>query len=159
MQDIYQVLKDLKIDYVRHDHPAVYTVDEAQEYYDKMNGAHTKNLFLRNKKGNKHFLVSVPADKRVDIKSLSDKLGTGRLSFASSERLKKYLDLTPGSVTLLSVINDESHEVQVVIDNEIWQSDIICCHPNTNTATLEMKCEDLQKLFEHTGHEVIFLEL
>lgn len=159
MSDIYEILDGLEIDYVRYDHPAVFTVEEAEEHRVEMNGAHTKNLFIRNKKGDRHYLVTVPAEKRVDIKTLQAMLNESKLSFASPERLLEHLGLTPGSVSLLGLVNNTRKDVVVIIDSELWQNERICCHPNINTATLELSREGLEKYFKHCGNEVRYLDL
>lgn len=159
MKDVYEVLGDLGISYVRHDHPAVFTCEEAAPFYAKMRGGHTKNLFLRNRNGDKHYLVSVPPEKTVDLKVLKEKLGESKIGFASPERLMKYLGLTPGAVSLLGVVNNEDKSVVVVIDEELWKHEVLCCHPNVNTATLELKREDLEKFFKHCGNEVRIMAL
>ena len=105
MTDIYEFLDTIEVSYERFDHPAVYTVSEAKKLSPKMDGASTKNLFLRDKKGIRHFLVIVPQDKQVDLKELSSILEASRLSFASPDRMKKYLGIEPGSVSILSLIH------------------------------------------------------
>lgn len=159
MKDIYKILKQLGIQYVKHEHPAVFTVEESKKIDLKMKGGKTKNLFLRNKKGDIHYLVTIEHEKKADLKDLRQKLGESKLSFASPERLKEHLGLTPGSVSLLGLINNADKKVIVVIDKDLWKNDVICCHPNTNTATLEIGRADLQKFFDWCGNEVLFLEL
>lgn len=159
MADIYDVLRELNIAFVKHDHPAVFTCEEAKPYYDKMRGGHSKNLFLRNRKGDRHYLVAVEEHKTVDLKSLKNKLGEAKIGFASPERLKEHLGLTPGSVSLLGLVNNADHQVIVVIDEALWRHNVICCHPNINTATLEIKREDLQRFFAWCGNEIRFMKL
>ena len=113
MSEFYQFLEKYRIDYERHDHPAVYTVEEAKRLVPELPAAKTKNLFLRDKKGQRHFLVVVPADKRIDIKALPGVVGSNRLSFGSAERLKKYLGVEPGAVTLFAIFNDPNHAVEL----------------------------------------------
>ncbi|HIB44877.1 MAG TPA: prolyl-tRNA synthetase associated domain-containing protein, partial [Candidatus Lambdaproteobacteria bacterium] len=129
MTDIYEFLESHKISYERHDHPAVFTVEESKRLSPELDGASTKNLFLRDKKGSRHFLVTVPEDKKVDLKTLSSALDSSRLSFASPERLKTHLGIEPGSVSLLAVLNDTEKNVEVFIDQEIWEDEAILCHP------------------------------
>jgi len=152
MTDLYDLLARHGIAYERHDHPAVFTVEEAARLVPELPGAKTKNLFLRDKKGRRHFLVVVPARKRVDIKGLAVKIGAGRLSFASPQRLQTFLGVDPGSVTLLAVVNDPEHLVEVVIDIDTWQSDKFQFHPLVNTATLLIPKADLKKFLAVTGH-------
>jgi Ala-tRNA(Pro) deacylase len=119
-----------------------------------MPGVHTKNLFLRNKKGDKHFLVAVGYEKKVNLKALADVLGE-KLSFASPERLKERLELEPGSVTLLGVINDPDHQVTAIIDEPLSKSEALCCHPLVNTATLVIPWQGMIRFFQATGHQYI----
>ncbi len=153
MTDLYDLLARHDIEYERYDHPAVYTVEEAQRLVPELPGAKTKNLFLRDGKGRRHFLVVVPARKRVDIKGLAKKIAAGRLSFASAQRLQKYLGVDPGSVTLLAVLNDPSHQVELLIDADTWHSDMFQFHPLVNTATLLIPKAALEKFLSITGHQ------
>jgi len=159
MPDIYEVLKDLDIDFVEHEHPAVFTVEEAEAHKGNLDGVKTKNLFLRNKKGNKHFLFVAPALKEIDIKKLSEVIGEKKLSFASPERLKKYLDLTPGSVGPFGLVNDRKKEVSVFLDKDILNGEKINFHPNRNTATIQISKESFLKFLDWTGNEVREVEV
>ena len=148
MTDIYEFLESHKISYERHDHPAVFTVEESKRLSPELDGASTKNLFLRDKKGSRHSLVTVPEDKKVDLKTLSSALDSSRLSFASPERLKTHLGIEPGSVSLLAVLNDTEKNVEVFIDQEIWEDEAILCHPLVNTSTLIVPREDMGVFLE-----------
>lgn len=159
MQDIYKILHELNIGYEKYEHPAVYTCEESEKHIGHLPGKKDKNLFLRNRKGDKHYLVSVRSDKRVDLKQLANLLGKSRLSFASPERLKKHLDLTPGSVTPFGLINDKLKSVEVIIDKDLITGDKIQFHPNTNTATIIVSSEDFKKFLNWTGNKVRFLQL
>ncbi|MCP4706980.1 MAG: prolyl-tRNA synthetase associated domain-containing protein, partial [Planctomycetes bacterium] len=116
MTDVYQFLADNHVAYERYDHPPVYTVADVDSLVPPLPAAKTKNLFLRDKKGKRHFLVVVPAQKRVNIKALSTAIGAGHLSFGSPDRLKRYLTVDPGSVTILALISDPDHAVEVIFD-------------------------------------------
>jgi Ala-tRNA(Pro) deacylase len=105
-QKVYRTLDKLDIPYVRHEHPPVYTVEEAEQHWENITGAHCKNLFLRNKKGNRHYLLVLDSSKRADLKTLEKQLGEDRLSFASPERLMRYLGLEVGAVSPFGLIND-----------------------------------------------------
>src|SRR5450759_1931534 len=129
MPDIYEFLDGHGIAYQRCDHPAVFTVAEMKRLVPPLDGAHTKNLFLRDKKGRRHVLVVVGSDKQVDIKALSAALGLDHLSSGSPERLRKYLGIEPGSVSLLALLNDIKREVEVFIDRELWLSLIHISEP------------------------------
>lgn len=159
MKDIYQILKDLKINYQKIDHPAVYTVEDAQKYDKPADAAMTKNLFLRNRKGSKHYLVVLEASKRADLKKLAELLNEDDFSFASPERLLQYLGLTPGSVSPFGLINDTDKQVYVVVDNGLFKFGKQGFHPNTNTATLVITSEDFKKFLEYTKNQVTYLDL
>ncbi len=149
---IYQFLHQHAIAFERVDHPPVFTCEEARRLVPNLDGAETKNLFLRDAKGRRHFLVAVRADKSVALKELGGVLGATGLSFGSAERLSKHLGLAPGSVTLLGVLNDVSSSVEVVIDQELWDSDAFLCHPLVNTSTLRIEKTQLLKFLEITKH-------
>ena len=159
MTDIYEFLDTIEVSYERFDHPAVYTVSEAKKLSPKMAGASTKNLFLRDKKGIRHFLVVVPQDKQVDLKELSSILEASRLSFASPDRLKKYLGIEPGSVSILALLNDPEKTVEVFVDNELWNAEIILCHPLVNTSTLAITRDGIKQFLEKTGHNLMLVEI
>jgi Ala-tRNA(Pro) deacylase len=159
--DIYQFLAEHDIEYEQYDHPPVYTCEEANRLCPEMpvEAVKTKNLFLRDKKGRHHFLVTVGDEKTVDLKVLGAFLGGLNLSFASSERLQKYLGLDPGAVTILGVINDVNHAVEVIVDEAVWQAQAIRCHPLVNTSTLIISQPDLRRFLELTGHTVRVLNI
>ena len=159
MIDIYNFLDSIDVSYERFDHAAVFTVSEAKRLSPEMNGASTKNLFLRDKKGIRHFLVTVPQDKQVDLKELSSILEASRLSFASPERLKIYLGIDPGSVSLLALLNDSEKKVEVFVDNEIWNSELILCHPLVNTSTLAVTRDGMRQFLKKTGHNLRLVEV
>lgn len=160
MKDIYSVLHELGISYIKHDHPAVFTVEESEQVgYRSPIGGGTKNLFLRNKKGDQHYLVSVGHDKKVDLAGLRKKLNEAKLSFGSPERLRDKLGLTPGSVSLLGLVNNTERDVIVIIDKDLWENEVMCCHPNINTATLEIPHEGIEKFIKHCGNELRIMEL
>ena len=152
MPDIYSFLDAHGIAYQRCDHPAVFTVDEVKRLVPPLDGAHTKNLFLRDKKGRRHVLVVVGSDKHVDIKGLSGLLGLDHLSFGSPERLGKYLGIDPGAVSLLALLNDVNREVGVFVVRELWSADALQCHPLVNTTTLVIAREGIERFLSATGH-------
>ena len=154
MTDFFKFIDEHGIAYDRHDHPAVYTVEEADQLVPDLPGAKTKNLFLRDDKGKRHFLVLVPSDKRVNLKALKGVLGVKRISFGSPERLKKHLGIEPGAVSLLAVYNDSEHKVEVVMDQDLWESDTFLFHPLVNTSTLVIKKRDIERFLEATGHDL-----
>lgn len=149
--DIYKFLDENDIKYKKFEHEAVFTCDDVMNLDEEIPGVGTKNLFLRDKNGGRHFLVSVGHEKSVDISGLQEVIGSTKLSFGSAERLEKHLGVTPGAVTLLALINDPGHQVEVIIDKDIWGKSLQC-HPLVNTATLVIEPEDFERFFELTGH-------
>jgi len=155
--NILNYLKSLNIKYEIFEHIAVFTVDEAKKISTNIPGAHCKNLFLRNRKGNEHYLVILLEDKEIKLKDLSKEINSTSLSFASKERLKKYLNLEPGSVGPFGLINDTKNEVTVIIDKEILKSEKATFHPNRNTATISLLSNDLITFIEKQGYNIIYI--
>lgn len=150
--DIYQFLKDNDISWQRYDHPPVYTCREAECIVPPLPAAKIKNLFLCDKKGNRHFLLVVGAEKSVDLKALSSLLNVNKLRFASLHRMRKYLRVEPGSATLLAVVNDTDREIEVVMDKPIWEEKAFQCHPLVNTSTLVISSKNIRRFLKITGH-------
>jgi Ala-tRNA(Pro) deacylase len=153
---VYEVLEKLGIPFVRHEHPPVFTVEEAEKHWTGIEGAHCKNLFLRNKKWNRHYLVVIESAKQADLRKLNAVLGEDRLSFASAERLRKHLGLDPGAVSPFGLINDGSREVTVVIDQDLRRASRVNFHPNVNTATVGIGFADFERFLAWTGHRVLY---
>ncbi len=143
----------------RVEHPAVMTVEESERLVPPLPGAKTKNLFLRDRKGARHFLVTVAHDHPVDLDALGTELGAGRLGFASSERLLKHLGVTPGSVSLLALVNDAAHAVEFVIDRRLWDAGAVHAHPLVNHATMVIPHAQLERFLEATGHAARILDI
>ncbi|QET78341.1 prolyl-tRNA synthetase associated domain-containing protein [Aeromonas veronii] len=156
---IYSLLDQLAIPYQRVDHPPVFTCEEASKLLPDLPAAKTKNLFLRDPKSERLFLVVSPEDHRVDLKALATMLGVKRLSFGSPERLDAVLGLTPGSVTLLAMVRDREKAVELVVDEAIWQAEQVQCHPLVNTATLIVRLDDVRRLLAHLGREATVMRL
>jgi Ala-tRNA(Pro) deacylase len=133
------------------EHPAVYTVEQAKALRGELAGAHIKNLFLRNKKG-AMWLVTCQEDREIELKALGERLGAGRLSFGSAERLMKYLGVPPGAVTPFAVVNDRGGRVAVVLDSALPAQDPVNCHPLVNTMTTALAGRDLVRFLEAAGH-------
>jgi len=150
--DIFQFFAEHNIEYERHDHPPVYTCEDVNRLVPELPGAKTKNLFVRDQKGKQHFLVSVPDEKSVDLKALAPVLGVNKLSFGSPKRLKKYLDLEPGAVTILAALNDTENAVEFVIDQELWNAEALLYHPLVNTSTVLLSRQNVAQFLEATGH-------
>jgi Ala-tRNA(Pro) deacylase len=152
LEAFFSFLAENRIAFQRCDHPAVYTVEEAARLVPPLPGAKTKNLFLRDKSGRRHYLVCVPAAKQVDLRALSQTIGANRLSFGSAERLKRCLGVEPGAVTLLAIYNDPGGTVSLCVDEELWESEAFQFHPLVNTATLVISRPEVARFVELTGH-------
>ena len=159
METFFNFLEANQIAYSRHDHPAVYTVEEADRLVPELAAAKTKNLFLRDDKGRRHFLVVVPGHKQVNLKTLKDRMGIKRISFGSPQRLQKHLGIEPGAVSILALYNDKALAVELFVDQELWTSESFQCHPLVNTATLEITRENLIHFLEITGHEMTIIDV
>ncbi|WP_279144001.1 prolyl-tRNA synthetase associated domain-containing protein [Photobacterium phosphoreum] len=157
--NIYKILDDLGISYKKFQHPAVFNCEQAHLLALDIDGAATKNLFIKNKKGNRHFLIIMVDDKTIDFKRLSQILDVSSLSFASNNRLDKYLGTSAGSVSLLDIIKDTQGAVELIIDKSIFNYSSIQCHPFTNTATLEIPIMGIQQLLEHYQRPYTEIEL
>ena len=152
--DVEQYLQALGIPFERHEHPPVATVAEAEAYWAGIEALHAKNLFLRNHKGTRHFLVVLEASRRADLDALAVAFGERKLGFASPERLREYLGLAPGSVSPFGLINDREHRVEVAIDAAIRDAALVAFHPNVNTVTLVVAGDDFRQFLAAVGHEV-----
>lgn len=157
--NVYDFLDNHKIHYERYDHPPVFTCEQAKKLVTIKGGADTKNLFLRDRKGKRHFLLVVGYDKSVDLKTLSTAAEVSKLGLASSGRLRHFLGIEPGSVSLLALLNDRENHVELIIDEAIWSADSIRCHPLVNTSTLVIDRDDIRRFFELTGHDPIVLNV
>ncbi|MDR1921617.1 MAG: prolyl-tRNA synthetase associated domain-containing protein [Candidatus Adiutrix sp.] len=142
------------------EHPAVYTIEEMEKLgLDKI-GAIVKNLFLRDAKGKRHFLVMMRQDKKVDLKGLQAKIGSTPLRFASEERLEKCLGLTKGAVSPFGILNDENKAVEIIIDRELRSAtELLGVHPNDNTATVWMSMADLERVMTERGNAFAYLDI
>lgn len=140
------------------DHEPLFTVEQSTKVHRQVEGAHTKNLFLKDKKGTL-FLVTAEHATQVNLKNLHKKLSCGRLSFANADLMAQHLGVTPGSVTALAVLNDTSHAVRFVLDSRLMDAQIINAHPLENTATTSIGRDDLIKFVERTGHTVEIVDL
>jgi len=157
--NIYQVLDEHQIPYTKFEHEAVFDCDAADALGLNTQGIATKNLFLRDKKGKRHFLVVVHSNKALELKSLGELVGVKGLSFGSSERLEKYLSTTPGSVSVLDILKDAKGAVELIIDQTVLDSPMLQCHPYTNTATLDITLDGIKKLLESDGRDFKAIQL
>jgi Ala-tRNA(Pro) deacylase len=151
-EQLFAFLESLGIRTCTVEHPAVFTVEESSALHRSVPGGHTKNLFLKDAK-DQLWLIVAGAHTQVDLKQLHKRLGAGRLSFGRPELLAQVLGVAPGSVTALSLINDPTGRVAVVVDEALMQYDSVNCHPLVNTATTNLARDDLLKFMRATGHE------
>jgi len=152
-------LAELGIAAERHEHPPVPTVEDAERYWSGIDATHCKNLFLRNQKGDRHYLVILKHSKKADLRAVADQIGDGKLSFASPERLMKHLGLTPGSVSPFGLINDQQHAVRVVLDRDLKAADRLSFHPNINTVTLVVSVADFGRFLQESGNRVQYVTI
>ena len=146
-------LQKLGIEYGYVSHPAVFTSEQANKIMPDQKGAHCKNLFVKDKTGKK-WLLTIPDDKKTDLKKVAETIRSARLSFCNAEEMMECLGLTPGSVTPLAVANDALNQVTLYVDKNVMDWDIISCHPMTNTATISISRNDFEKFIAHTRHEL-----
>jgi Ala-tRNA(Pro) deacylase len=151
---VYTVLGQLGLSYERHEHPAVFTVEQALEHWSGIDATHCKNLFLRNKKGDRHYLVVAEHSTPIDIAALAVRVGENRLSFASAERLAAHLGLTPGAVSPFGLINDRTKAVRVLLDVRLRSAARVGFHPNVNTATVVLAFADFERFLAWCGNPI-----
>lgn len=149
---LLRFLENRNITFSYHAHAAVYTSQQARELIGPLPGASAKNLFLRNKKGSRHILLTADDQKTINLKALAADQGITGLSLASPERMMKYLGVTPGAVSIMSLVNDTEGKVEVLIDEDLWRAEAIQCHPLINTATLVIPMEGIQNFLAATNH-------
>ncbi len=157
--NVHARLAELGIAFTRHEHPPVPTVEEAEKHWAGIDATHCKNLFRRNQKGNRHYLVIVGHSKNVDLRAVADQIGDGKLSFASPERLMTHLGLTPGSVSPFGLIHDRDHGVRVVLDRDLKAAARLSFHPNINTVTLTLSASDFGRYLASCGNPVQYVTM
>ena len=158
LQDVLAKLDELGIHYELDEHEAVFTIEAIIALGLNKKGMIPVNLFLRDEKGKRHFLVIHDGEKHTDLKKLRAQIGCSRLSFGSEERLMKHLGLTKGSVSPFGLINNVNHDVELVIDSSIKGRGLLGFHPNTNTATVWVSYDDFMKFVKACGNPVKFVE-
>ncbi|MEE1312905.1 MAG: prolyl-tRNA synthetase associated domain-containing protein [Lachnospiraceae bacterium] len=159
-QRCYEFLEQLQIPYERVDHEATATVESCQEVEKLLQIDICKNLFLCNSQKTKFYLLMMPGNKKFLTKILSKQIGSARLSFAKPEYMEQYLDITPGSVSVLGLMNDVEHHVQLIIDEDLLKHEYIGCHPCINTSSLKLSMRDIiEKLLPAMEHEPIYVNL
>lgn len=157
--EILKWLDDNGYKYEKIEHAPAFTMEDIELAGLKKYGEVIKNLFLRNYKGDKHYLVCVSGDKKVDLTKLAMTLASTKLSFASPERMNKYLGVVQGSVTPLAILNDENNEVLVAFDNSLVGKEQLGVHPCENTATCFMAYNDLKKIIEEHGNKFMTIKI
>ena len=158
-KEILDLLDKNNIKYELIEHEAVYTMEDVDRLNIKDKGIEVKNLFLRDDKGKNHYLIVAKEDTNIDIKELKNKIQSTRLSFASEERLNKYLKLTRGCVSPFGVLNDNLKEVKVFIDMNLKDKDSIGVHPNENTSTIFISTSDIERIIKAHGNYVSYVSI
>lgn len=158
-EKVLEILDELNIDYDIHEHPPVPTVEEALPYWDKIDATHCKNLFFRNHKGNRHYLVILRHDRLLNIRDLEQRLKQGKISFASPKRMEKYLALSGGSVSVFGLINDSENHIHLFLDEALEKAEKITFHPNENTSTLVISRSSLLAFLQWSGNSYEFIKL
>jgi len=156
---VYATLDGLGIAYETYAHPPIFTGEEAAEHWAGIDGAKIKNLFLRNKKGDRHYLVILEVSKRADLREIVKIVGDDRLSFGSSERLMAHLGITPGSVSPFGLIHDTRGAVRVIIDADLRSASRLIFHPNINTASVAISATDFERFLASRGNVVTWVRL
>ncbi len=156
---LYALLDELRIPYEYLEHPPAPTIEIAKQYWAGHDARHCKNLFFRNHKGNRHYLVLLDCDQNMDIHAIEKQLHQGKLSFASEPRLMKYLGVQPGSVTPFGLINDTEHHVHVFIDKKLQEAEKLSFHPCVNTASLILPRVDFLRYLDYVQNEYEWIEL
>lgn len=156
---LYALLNELGIEYEYIEHPEAPTIEIAKQYWAGHDARHCKNLFFRNHKGNQHYLVLLDCDADMDIHAIEHKLHQGKLSFASPERLMRYLGVKPGSVTPFGLINDAEHHVVVFVDENLRNAERVSFHPCDNRASLIIKRSDLELFLNNRGNRWEWLQV
>ena len=157
---VYDFLDRLGIEYERIDHEEAMTMEACEEIDRVLDAQICKNLFLCNRQETDFYLLLIPADKPFKTKYLSAQIGSSRLSFAKPEYMEKYLDVTPGSVSVLGLMNDREKKIQLLIDKDVLESEYLACHPCMNTTSMKFKMSDFtEKILPALGHEPKMVEL
>ena len=156
---LYKILEGLDIPFEYHEHPPAPTVEAALEHWKDIDSTHCKNLFFRNHKGNRHYLVILEHTNKLAIRDLEQMLKQGKLSLASDRRLEQWLGLTPGSVTPFGLINDIENHVHLFIDDNLRNADKLSFHPNINTATIVIRYDDFIRFLDGSGNSYEFINL
>lgn len=157
---VYELLEKLEIPYLRLDHEVTASIEDCHNV-DQLLGIHIcKNLFLCNTQKTDFYLLMMPGEKKFKTKELSSQIGSARLSFAGSEFMEEFLDITPGSVSVMGLMNDHDGRVRLLIDQDVLKDEYVGCHPCINTSSLKIKTSDmLEKFLPYVQHDYTVVEL
>jgi Ala-tRNA(Pro) deacylase len=158
-KELYELFERLGITFEYHEHPPLATIEDARIYWKDYNSGRCKNIFVRNHKGDRHYLIILEHLRNVNMKDLEKRLRQGKLTFASDLRLRKYLGVEPGSVSPFGLINDTTQHVHLFIDEKLNEFERLAFHPNINTATLVVSKSDFLKFLGYTGNSFEFIRL
>lgn len=158
-KELYDILARLDIGFEYHEHPPLATIEDAIIHWKDFKSGRCKNIFFRNHKGNRHYLVILEHLRQLDIRDLEKRLRQGKLTFASDKRLRKYLGVEPGSVSPFGLINDHENHVHLFIDERLNEHERLAFHPNMNTASLVISKKDFLKFLDYTGNSYEFIKL
>ena len=156
---VFNFLQQQEIEYSFYTHPEAPTIDIARQYWRQDGSKHCKNLFFRNHKGNRHYLVCFDCDRDMAIHDLEHRLHQGKLSFASPQRMERYLGLEPGSVSPFGLINDEEHHVHLFLDENLQHAPSLSFHPNDSRGTVVISREEFLRYLDAVGNTWEFVEL
>jgi Ala-tRNA(Pro) deacylase len=158
-EQVTNLLDELQISYDIYEHPPVHTVEEALPYWNNIDATHCKNLFFRNHKGNRHYLVILNHEQQLKIRDLEQRLKQGKISFASTKRMERYLGLGGGSVSVFGLINDKENHVHLYLDATLKSAERISFHPNENTSTLVISFNSFLRFLDWSGNSYEFITL
>jgi len=157
---VYDFLDSLEITYQRIDHEAAMTMEACAAIDEVLDATICKNLLLCNRQCTDFYLLMIPGDKSFKTSVLSKQIGTSRLSFAAPEYMEEFLDITPGSVSVMGLMNDHAHRVRLLIDEDVLKGEYVGCHPCINTSSLRLRTADLvKKIIPAMGHEPTVVSL
>lgn len=156
---VYNYLNSNNIEYTTYEHPEAPTIEIARQYWHADGSKHCKNLFFRNHKGNRHYLVVFDCNQSLAIHDLEQRLKQGKLTFASEKRMVRYLGLKPGSVSPFGLINDTENHVHLFLDKNLLNEESLSFHPNDNRATVVIKQNEFQRYLELVGNSYEYIEL
>jgi Ala-tRNA(Pro) deacylase len=159
MERVYAALNGMGIVYTAYEHPPIFTGEDAAEHWKGISGVGIKNLFLRNKKGDRHYLVILAVEKQADLRQLVKVIGDDRLSFGSPDRLMSHLGVTPGSVSVFGLLHEGSRTVQVIVDADLRSAERLIFHPNDNRASVSISFADFDRFLASRQNTVRWLRL